>query len=142
MRHRLVGSLALIAGLLLAAAPAVAHHSFAAEFDANKPANMTGVVTKVEWTNPHAWFYINVKDEATGKTTNWGFELGPPHLLQRSGWDKGKDTLQIGDLVTVTGTLAKNGSNRGNSRSITFAAGPNKGKRIGAASSQDTPQQQ
>src|SRR5215470_15795702 len=102
MRHRVVGSLALIAGLLLAAAPAVAHHSFAAEFDANKPVTMTGVVTKIEWTNPHAWFYINVKDEATGKVSNWGFEMGPPHLLQRQGWDK--DTMKIGDLVTVAGT--------------------------------------
>src|SRR6185436_3456483 len=106
MRHRVVGALSLVAGLLLAAAPVAAHHSFAAEFDANKPVTMTGVVTKVEWTNPHAWFYINVKDEA-GKVTNWGFELGPPHLLARSGWDKGKDTLQIGDTITVSGTLAK-----------------------------------
>src|SRR5437867_12515821 len=82
MRHRVVGSLTLVAGLLLAAAPAVAHHSFAAEFDSNKPVTMTGVVTKIEWTNPHAWFYINVKDEQ-GKVSNWGFEMGPPHLLQR-----------------------------------------------------------
>jgi hypothetical protein len=111
----------------------MAHHSFAAEFDSSKVVTFTGVVTKVEWTNPHAWFYINVKDE-TGKVTNWGFEMGPPHLLQRQGWER--DSMKIGDVVTVNGTLAKNGTNRGNSRTVTFAAGPNKGKPMSAASSE------
>ena len=133
MRHRVVAVLTLIAALLLAAAPAVAHHSFAAEFDSSKSVTFTGVVTKIEWTNPHAWFYINVKDEQ-GAVSNWGFEMGPPHLLQRQGWSR--DTMKIGDLVTVSGTLAKNGTKRGNSRNVTFASGPNKGQKLGAASSE------
>ena len=100
MRAYLLGG--LIAGvLLLAGGKAMAHHSFAAEFDANKPVKLTGTVTKVEWTNPHVWFYINVKDEKTGKVENWGAEMGPPHGLQRRGWRR--ETLKIGEQVTVEG---------------------------------------
>ena len=113
-----------------------AHHSFAAEFDANKRVTLRGVVTKVEWTNPHVWFYINVKDEQ-GKITNWGFEMGPPHGLQRQGWTR--DTMKLGDEVIVNGTLAKNGSNRGNSRDVTMVK---TGKKLGAASSEEGNQQQ
>jgi hypothetical protein len=97
-----------------------AHHSFSAEFDSDKRVSLTGVVTKVEWTNPHVWFYINVKDEATGEVENWGAEMGPPHGLQRSGWRR--DTMKIGEQVTVEGFLARNGSNRVNARTVTMTS--------------------
>ena len=80
----------------------------------NKPITLNGIVTKVEWTNPHVWFYVNVKDEKTGEVTNWGAEMGPPHGLQRRGWRR--ETLKIGEEVTVDGSLAKNGSKRMNAR--------------------------
>src|SRR5256885_8868050 len=98
-------SVSLVAGgLLLAALPILAHHSFAAEYDANKPVTLTGAVTKVEWMNPHARFYIDVKD-ASGQMANWELELGSPNGLMRSGWTR--NSLKIGDMVTVTGSLAK-----------------------------------
>lgn len=124
-------SLALAGGLLLAvAAPIVAHHSFSAEFDAAKPISLTGFVTKIDWTNPHVWIYMNVKDEK-GVTANWGFEMGPPHLLQGQGWKR--DSLKIGDEVKVEGSMAKNGSKKMNARSVVMAK---TGQRLGAASSQ------
>jgi hypothetical protein len=104
-----------VIGLLVATIPAVAHHSFYAEFDANKPMKATGPVTKVEWENPHAWFYVDVRDES-GKTTNWGFELGSPNLLIRAGWTK--NTLKVGDVVTVDASCAKNGANIANAKSV------------------------
>lgn len=121
--------------LLLAGANAMAHHSFAAEFDANKTTELQGIVTKVEWTNPHVWIYMNVKDAESGKTANWGIELGPPHLLQRRGWRR--NTLNVGTQITVKGYLARNGSNRVNASSVTLTAtGGAPGVELDAGSSQ------
>lgn len=135
MGRNTLAALTLGFGLLIGAAPAAGHHAFSAEFDSEKPVEKRGYVTKVEWTNPHVWFYINVKDEKTGKITNWGFEMGPPHGLQARGWTR--DLMKIGDEVVVTGSLAKNGSNRANARSVILAK---TGKTYGAASSEDTQQ--
>jgi hypothetical protein len=132
MRYVLGGLIA--AGLLLAGTASFAHHSFAAEFDASKPVTLKGTVTKVEWVNPHVWFYINVKDEKTGEVANWGAEMGPPHGLQRRGWRR--DTLKIGEEVTVKGSLAKNGSKRVNASVVTLTStGGRPGETLDAASS-------
>ena len=129
MKKSLLG-LALVGAMMVSALPVLAHHSFSAEFDAAKPIMLTGWVTKIDWTNPHVWIYINVKDEK-GAMANWGFEMGPPHLLQGQGWRR--DSLKIGDEVTVEGSMAKNGSKRMNARTVTMAK---TGERLGAGSSQ------
>lgn len=133
MRAYVLGIL-ILAGLLMGARAGLAHHSFAAEFDATKPVMLTGIVTKIEWVNPHVWFYINVKDPATGVVTNWGAEMGPPHGLQRRGWRR--DTLKIGEEVTVRGALARNGSKRVNASGVTLTStGGRPGETLDAASS-------
>jgi len=134
MRAYILGGL-IASGLLLSGGQLSAHHSFAAEFDGDKKIELTGIVTKVEWTNPHAWVYINVKDKTTGEVSNWGFEMGPPHGLQRRGWRR--DTLKIGDEVTVAGSMAKNGAKRMNASKVTLTAtGARPGETLDAASSQ------
>jgi hypothetical protein len=121
-------AMAVILVVAAAAAAAFAHHSFDAEFDRTKQVSLTGVVTKVEWTNPHVWFWVNVKDEATGLLVNWGCEMGSPNALQRSGWSIA--TLKTGMVVSLSGSRAKDGSNKVNTASVFVD-----GKRLGAASS-------
>jgi hypothetical protein len=133
-----LGAAALIAAV---GGRALAHHSFSAEFDAEKPISVTGIVTKVDWTNPHVWLWINAKDDA-GATVNWGAELGPPHGLQRSGWRR--ESLKIGEQITVDGFLARNGSKRLNARTVTLAStGGRPGQTLDAnSSSRDEPAQE
>lgn len=100
--------------------PAWAHHAFAAEFDAKAGIKLSGAVTKLEWTNPHAWLYVDVKDES-GKVTNWGFEMGSPNSLIRQGWRR--TALKEGDEVAVEGYAAKDGSNIANARSVMLPDG-------------------
>ena len=120
----------LIAGLVIAGTTlnVSAHHSFAAEFDRDKPITLTGTVTKLEWTNPHARFYVDVKDDK-GVVTNWNLELASPNVLRRNGWTR--TSLNVGDEVTVEGSLAKNGTKMANARVVKLADG----RRVFAGSS-------
>ena len=126
--------LCVTAALVLsgAALPILGHHSFAAQYDRTKPITLKGTVTKVEWMNPHIYFYIDVKDEAE-RTANWAVEGGAPSMLYRNGWRA--DSLKVGDKVTVDGWLAKDGTKLANMRTATLADG----KTIfGASSGGDT----
>lgn len=128
MKKTVLGFAIAAAGLTIA--PAMAHHSFSAEYDSKKPVTLKGTVTKVDWMNPHVYFYLDVEDDS-GNVTNWALEMGPPNGLQRSGWTR--NTMKIGDVVVVEGTLAKDGAKQANARSVTLAS---TGKRLGAASSE------
>ena len=120
--------LSALAAVALATAAVSAHHSFAAEYDANKPVTLKGTVTKVEWTNPHARFYIDVKDDR-GAVANWNLELASPNVLVRNGWTR--KSLAVGDEVTVQGSQAKDGSKMANARVVTLPDG----RRVFAGSS-------
>jgi hypothetical protein len=127
--------LVLMSTVLLAALPLAAHHSFEAEYDFNKTLKVTGTVTKMEWMNPHAHFYVDVKDES-GKVTNWNFELGAIPVLLKQGWRK--DSLKAGDTVTIEGYLPKDGTKAmANARRVTLPDG----RRVFGGSSADVANQ-
>src|SRR5438876_10820921 len=106
--------------VLLVPLVALAHHSYTAEFDTTKPIKLSGVLTKVEWSNPHIWLYLDVKDDK-GNVTNWGFSASPPGMLQRRGITK--NTLKVGEVLTISGHRAKDGSNNASGNVVTFADG-------------------
>jgi hypothetical protein len=126
----------LIGGAVLAAIPLLAHHSFSAEFDSTKPITLTGKFTKMDWVNPHSWIHLEAMNPATNKIETWDVETGPPNTLYRNGWRK--DAIKEGDEIVVSGTLAKNGSNTVNARSVktpdgrTLLAGSSEGNNAGA----------
>jgi Family of unknown function (DUF6152) len=128
--NRFVRLLPAAALLLCVATAPEAHHSFAAQYDNNKPLTMTGALTKLEWTNPHVYIFIDVTDPRTNKVTNWAFEMGPPHMLQKSGWKR--NALKTGELLTIDGWAARDGGNSGNARRVTRKS---TGEVMGAASS-------
>src|SRR6185436_8348542 len=133
---RYLGTLCCAAAITLAAVaiPAAAHHSFAAEYDGSKVVTLTGKVTKIDWTNPHAFFFVDVKDEKTGETANWQFELNSPNSLMRLGWTR--ESLKIEDEVSVQGSLARDGSKLVNARTVTMKK---TGQRLFAGSSDGSP---
>jgi len=118
----------LLGVALLSPHAVAAHHSFDAEFDRNKPVTLKGAVTRVDWGNPHIWVFMDVKDE-TGKVSNWGVEGGAPNALSRNGWRK--DSLKVGDIVTVEGFRGRDGSQRANANRVTLPDG----RRVFAGSS-------
>ena len=123
--------LAAAIGAMLVSIPLLAHHSFAAQYDRQKPVTLAGVVTKLDWINPHARFFINVKG-ANGQVPSWEVELGPPAGLMRRGWTR--NSLKIGESITVEGFLAKDGSNLANASTVTLSDG----KKVFAGSSIDS----
>ncbi len=130
MKNRLINAAAAVA-LLALTTSAFAHHSFRAQYDAEKPVTLKGYVTKVEWFNPHVYFYIDVENPETGAVENWGVEMGPPHMLQNQGWKK--NSMVIGDEMLVEATRARDGSTTANARSVQLVA---TGQVLGAASSE------
>jgi hypothetical protein len=120
MKARFFGALAASVALLIGSAPVFAHHSFSAEFDVNKPVTLKGTVTKVEWMNPHVWFYIDVTNE-NGAVEHWQCENGAPNALARMGWTR--NSLKVGDQITVEGFRAKNAENTANARQVTLPDG-------------------
>jgi len=133
MRRTVPAMIWIAAALLFGVLPAFAHHAFSAVFDEKKPIKMTGTVTKVEWQNPHIWFYIDVKDN-TGKVVNWGMEMANPNSLIRLGWSR--NSLKVGDTVSVEGFGSKDGSNNGNAQVVILAS---TGQRLFAGSSAGPP---
>ena len=129
MKRYLLAVSGLCTGLLLAAIPLAAHHSFAAEYDNNKPIKFSGKVTKVEWMNPHIYVYVDANDN--GKTVNYAVEGGAPNGLYRQGWRK--DTLKAGDPISIEGFLAKDGSNTVNARTWVLPDG----KKVFAGNNED-----
>jgi len=121
MAHSISRAVTLAAGVAALATILLAHHSFGAEYDSTKPVTLTGVITKVEWTNPHSYFFLDVKD-AKGNVANWKLEGYPPSVLSRTGWKKDV-TMKTGDTVTVFGWHARDGTNWAHSREVTFADG-------------------
>ena len=120
MKTKRMRTWASAALLLAGAVPLAAHHSFAAEYDSSKPVTLQGTVKKLEWTNPHARFYIEVKDP-NGAMVNWELELGSPNTLIRYGWTR--FSMKVGDDVTVEGYLAKDGAKMANAKTVKFADG-------------------
>lgn len=132
MNYRFAGLIAVWMLGIVTPMHTSAHHSFSAQFDREKTATLSGLVTKVEWQNPHVYFYLDVFNEETGKYEEWAFEMGAPAVLTRTqGWTR--STLQIGDEVRVQGSLARDGSNLMNARDVTLSTG----EKLGAASSQE-----
>ena len=132
MRNAVLVSAAIVLSIGLCRS-AAAHHSFAAEYDATKPIKLTGKVTKLEWENPHTYFYIDVKDATTNQVANWSVELGSPNSLMRLGWTR--KSMKIDDIVTVEGSLAKDGSKLVNARTVSLAS---TGQRLLTGTSEDT----
>ena len=131
MTSKTIVCCAVLLAMISASVPLLAHHSFAAEYDSTKVVKLTGAVTRVDWQNPHAYFYIDVKNTDTGRVENWAFEMGAPSVIARQGWTK--TTLKIGDVIIVEGTRAKDGGTHGNARSVYLAS---TGKKLGAGSSE------